>query len=129
MAQDHWQVDEQHYSRGRISVERIALTGGTGHEAHFRLCSSGSATLGVDYNFILSPYAGPLSQTGNCLIAKFPARWNRVYVYIAPVADSIDEPNETIIITLSQDSNNPFPSGYMLPSHYTIARLALIDND
>lgn len=129
MWNDHSQVDENPSRRARISVERLAFTGDLGHEAHFRVCASGSASLGVDYNLRMRKKAGPLSQSGNCITGKFPRGWQRVYVNIKPVADSIDEPNETITLTVSQDSNNPVPSGYSFPSRYAKVSVKLIDND
>lgn len=128
MWQDDSQVSENPRSRARILVERLPFNGDLGHEAHFRVCASGSATLGVDYNLKMRGKAAP-HQSGNCVTGKFPRGWGRVRINIKPIADSIDEPNETITITVSQDSNNHFPAGYSVPSRYAKVSVKLIDND
>jgi len=120
-------VPESTQSHGSFSVSRVSLGAGYGHEAHFRLCFSGSATLGVDYSAHTN--TAQLFPSGNCVTDKFHNGESSVRIYIVPMNDSDDEPNETVTVTLSQAPGNPFPSGYYLPSSYSRMNFRIIDND
>ncbi len=112
---------------GMFSLNRVSLGAGYGHEAHVRLCFSGSATLGQDYT--VSTNSGTPSPSGNCVTDKFYNGDKSMKFYIRPINDSNDESDETVTVTLSQVSGNPFPSGYYLPSHYSRVNFRIIDND
>ena len=120
-------ISENAHSIGNITVNRVSLGAGYGHEAHFRLCFSGNATLGVDYN--VRSNSGYLQPSGSCVTDKFSSGHSRYWFYIIPINDSDDESNETVTVTMSQDSGNPFPSGYYFPSRYNSATFRIIDND
>ena len=120
-------ISENPYSVGNVSVNRVSLGAGYGHEAHFQLCFSGSATLGVDY-YVKSNH-GNLQPSGSCVTDKFSSGHSKYWFYIVPINDSDDESNETVKVTMSQDSGNPFPSGYYFPSYYSSATFRIIDND
>ncbi len=112
----------------RFSVNRASLGAGYGHEAHFRLCFGGSATLGVDY-YLRTNNVARLSPSGGCVKDKFGNGDSGVRYYIVPINDSDNESNETVIVTMSEDADDSFPSGYFLPSYYKRASFKIIDND
>ena len=120
-------ISENAHSQASFGIYRVSLGAGYGHEAHFRLCFSGSATLGVDYNVFSN--SGYLQPNGSCVTDKFSSGHSHYGFYIRPMNDAVDEPNETVTVTMSQDSGNPFPSGYYFPSHYSSATFRIIDND
>lgn len=120
-------ISENAHSSAHFSADRISLGAGYGHEAHFQLCFSGSATLGVDYN--VKSNTGQLQPSGNCVTDKFSSGHRRYWFYIVPMHDVLDESNETITVTMSEDGGNPFPSGYYFPSYYSTATFRIIDND
>ncbi len=120
-------VPENDHSQASFGIYRVSLGAGYGHEAHFRLCFSGSATLGVDYNVFSN--SGHLQPNGSCLTDKFTSGHSNYRFYIRPLNDSVDESNETVTVTMSQDSGNPFPSGYYFPSYYASTTFRIIDND
>ncbi len=111
----------------RFSIGRMSLGAGYG-QAHYRLCFSGSATLDVDY-FVRSNVEGRFTPSGNCITDYFRNGYQRMWYYIVPIHDNDDESNETVAVTLSQDSGNPFPGGYYLPSYYSRATFRINDND
>ncbi|MCE2472075.1 MAG: hypothetical protein J4G18_09260 [Anaerolineae bacterium] len=120
-------ISEYNWDNAHFHVNRVSLGAGCGHEAHFRLCFSGSATLGVDYNVFSN--SGYLQPNGSCVTDKFSSGHSNYGFYIRPMNDAADEPNETVTVTMSQDSGNPFPSGYYFPSRYCRATFRIIDND
>ncbi len=50
----------------------------------------------------------------------------RMWYYIIPIDDSDDE---TVVVTMSEDSGNPFPDGYYFPSFYSRDTFRIIDDD
>jgi len=120
-------IAEDFGKTGSFRLNRVSLGAGYGHEAHIRLCFSGSATLGQDY--YVSSNTDRLYPSGNCVVDKFHSGDKGLRFYINPIEDSDDEANETVIVTLSQVPGSPFPSGYYLPSHYSRMNFRIIDND
>jgi len=120
-------IAEDFGKTGSFRLNRVSLGAGYGHEAHIRLCFSGSATLGQDYT--VSMNSGTPSPSGNCVTDKFLSGERGLRFYINAIEDSDDEGDETVIVTLSQVPGSPFPSGYYLPSHYSRMNFRIIDND
>lgn len=115
-------------SRGaRVQANRVSLGAGYGHEARFKLCFSGSATPGVDY--YVSSNMGRFTLNEGCLSDYFASGQSREHYYIVPNNDSDDEPDETVTVTMLEDSGNPFPSSYYFMSHYARATYRIIDDD
>ncbi|MYE26292.1 MAG: hypothetical protein F4X87_03555 [Chloroflexi bacterium] len=115
--------------KAKFSVARTSLGGSYRQDAQFRICFSGSATLGTDY-FVRSTFHGNNMRTnGNCFTDTFNKGYQTYYYYIVPIEDSDDEQNETLIATLSQAPGNPWPSGYYMPSSHSKATFRIIDND
>ncbi len=128
MASRGGNVVEDAHKHAKFPVVRTSLGAGYGHEAHIRLCFSGSATLGTDY-YVRSNAFSRLSPSGNCITDKFLNGYTRLWYYIIPINDSDDESNESVTVTMSQATGNPFPSGYYFPRRNRKATFRIIDND
>jgi len=109
-------------------VNRVSLGAGYGHEAHNRLCWSGRASEGTDY-YVRSNSNIGFTLNGGCLSDTFAVGQYRQHYYIIAMDDSDVENTETVTVTMSEDSGNPFPSGYYFPSRYSRATFRIIDND
>jgi len=88
---------------------RISRTGATVSSLSVSFTMGGSAQNGVDYNAITSP-------------VTIPARASYVYVTLRPIDDSVQEGNETAILTISTDPN------YVIGSSSS-ATITIQDND
>ncbi len=112
----------------RFSVNRASLGAGYGHEAHFKLCVDGDATVDVDY-YVSSSDVVRLTPNGSCFNEKFTSGRTRIYYAIWPIDDFVHEGNERVIVTMSEDGGNPFPGGYYFPSRYGSTTFRFIDNE
>ena len=121
-------ISEYNWDSAHFHVNRVSLGAGYGHEAHFKLCFSGSATEDADY-YVRSNSNVRFTLNGGCLTDKFASGQYRQNYYIIALDDSDVENNETVTVTMSEDSGNPFPSGYYFPSRYSRATFRIIDND
>jgi len=88
---------------------RISRTGATVSSLSVFFAMGGSAQNGVDYNAITSP-------------VTIPAGASYVFVTLRPIDDSVDEANETAILTISPDPN------YVIGSSSS-ATVTIQDND
>ena len=88
---------------------RISRTGATVSSLSVLFTMGGSAQNGVDYNAITSP-------------VTIPAGASYVYVTLRPIDDSVDEGNETAILTISPDPNYTIGSS-------SSATITIQDND
>ena len=92
----------------------------------YKMCFTGTATIEVDY-IIRTNSIMHLPSSGGCITHNIPINHDRQHIYVAPVNDRIDESRESIILTLSEDTNNSWGNNvYVLRS---VANVHIIDND
>ena len=109
-----------HFAVGRVSL-------GAGYdEQRFRLCVSGNATPDADY-YLRSNSISRFSLNNGCVTDYWARGQQTESYYVVVIGDHIDESNETVTVTLSQDSGDRFPSGYYFASRKVNFRI--MDDD
>ncbi|HUS34450.1 MAG TPA: Calx-beta domain-containing protein, partial [Verrucomicrobiae bacterium] len=112
-------VPNADYAPGYVAVVRDI--GDTAHDLQVFYSVSGTATAGIDYEELQGYVVIPAGKTG----AK---------IVVTAKDDTIDEPNETVILTLipaPANAANPIDTGsvYNIDPNYKAAQVVILDND
>jgi len=97
-------IAEDFGKTGSFRLNRVSLGAGYGHEAHIRLCFSGSATPGEDY-YVSAGHRPKISLSGGCFTESFDKGHGNFHFYINTKHDGNGSP-ETINVRLDRLGNS-----------------------
>ncbi|MCY3864006.1 MAG: hypothetical protein OXG68_01060 [Chloroflexi bacterium] len=103
-----------------LYVDRLAVQAISYETEHFKVCFSGSAIPGTDFDVVKKGSQSPMSLSSNCFTDtwSYSTGYQSTRYYIKAKSDNISDANENIIATLSEDGGNPWPKAYGLLSYY-----------
>ena len=123
-------VDVTSRVEGRSVYLYVAVEETQSVAVHFKLCFSGTATHGTDYQLTLPDNKGRMQLDANlCTTRRIEANQASWQVSFQTLADKDDETApESMIATLSADPDSPLPQNVGLLADHSSKQIEIIDN-